>query len=65
MKGTIEKELLQATNALVKLDCSIAKIDIFELPFEKSKRTLLKMIKEKQTDKEYPRNFSKIKKKPL
>jgi 16S rRNA (guanine527-N7)-methyltransferase len=65
MKGTIEKELLEATNALVKLDCSIIKIDNFELPFEKSKRTILKIIKEKQTSLKYPRLFSKIKKKPL
>ena len=47
------------------LHCKIIKEEQFDLPNQGGTRTLLSIIKEKETDKKYPRTYEKIKKKEL
>lgn len=65
MKGNIEEELKESENSIKKLNYSIEKVNSFKLPIEDSERNILILKKIKSTDKIYPREFSKIKKKPL
>ncbi len=65
MKSNIEEELKNISNCLDKLDCKIEKIIEFNLPFENSRRNLVKIKKVNITNNKYPRNFDKIKKNPL
>ena len=62
MKGIIETELEDAFDMYKKLDCEIEKIIDFELPIENSKRSLLKIRKNKETNHKYPRRYDLIKK---
>ena len=62
MKGIIETELEDAFDMYKKLDCEIEKIIDFELPIENSKRSLLKIKKNKETNHKYPRRYDVIKK---
>lgn len=64
-KGNISREIIESENTLKKLESKIEKIAQFELPKEKSNRTIIKIKKENKTNKKYPRKFSEIKKKPL
>lgn len=64
-KGNISQEIKDSEEALKILNSKIETIEEFELPIEKSKRTLIKIKKQKQTNKNYPRKNSEIKKKPL
>lgn len=63
MKANIENEKYE--NALKILNCTIEKKYKFLLPIEQSNRTIIKIKKEKQTLKKYPRKNSLIKNKPL
>ena len=65
MKANISQEIIESKNALEKLDCEIISQVEFELPKEQSKRTLIKIRKNKQTKKLFPRKYSEIKKRPL
>lgn len=66
MKGASGKEELSlAQNAISKLGGKVADVIEFELPEEKEKRLIIVIEKIKDTPKEYPRNYSKIKDKPL
>lgn len=65
MKADAEEELKESVQALRILDVSLDQVINYELPREKSRRSLIKIIKLKSTSKEYPRNFSKIKNKSL
>ena len=65
MKGNTDKEVLDAKNAERILGFKLLKGELFNLPVEESIRTLLVYLKEKETNKIYPRHFSKISKKPL
>lgn len=66
MKGASGKEELSlAQNAISKLGGKVADMIEFELPEEKEKRLIIVIEKIKDTPKEYPRNYSKIKDKPL
>ena len=65
MKGNILEERNFATTAMQKLSCDIEKTCEFELPKNAGHRTLLNIIKRKETEIIYPRNYDKIKKKPL
>ena len=65
MKANISQEIFESQNALEKLDCEIISQVEFELPKEQSKRTLIKIRKNKQTKKLFPRKYSEIKKRPL
>lgn len=62
MKGNCEEEIKESLVLLKKLDCSIEKIENFDLPIENSRRTLIKIKKEKETNKKYPRTIEKMKK---
>lgn len=65
MKGSNYKEELDiANNAFKELDCSIDNIYEYDLD-EFGKRVLIKIKKDKETKKIYPRMYSQIKKKPL
>ncbi len=64
MKGNLENE--QNYNyALNKLSAIEVKKIEFELPYEKSKRTLIKITKNKSTPNIFPRKYIEIKRKPL
>ena len=64
MKGNINNEP-NFNNAVEKLSCKIISTLEFNLPVEESNRTLIKILKEKSTNKIFPRKFREIKKKPL
>ena len=65
MKANIFQELKESQNALKNLDVEIIFQQEFELPIEQSKRTLIKIRKNKSTKKTFPRKYSDIKKRPL
>lgn len=65
LKSNIDQELEESKNALKILNLKLIKKEEFYLPKENSKRTILKIKKEKDVTSKYPRNFSKIKKNPL
>ena len=65
MKANIFQEILESQNALKSLDSEIIGQIEFELPKELSKRTLIKIRKNKSTKKIFPRKNSDIKKRPL
>lgn len=64
-KGNISQEILESENALKLLNSIIEKKEEFKLPKEESKRTLIKIKKQRPTKKIFPRKYSEIKKKPL
>jgi len=65
MKGQTEAEEQNAKNTLEKLNAKIIEKQEFELPNNAGHRTLLKIQKKSGTSPCYPRNYDKIKKKPL
>ena len=65
MKGDITEELKDSKNAINELGVIIKENIKFKLPVENSTRTLLKLQKITKTNKNYPRDFTKIKKFPL
>jgi len=65
MKANISQEIIESENALKQLDSEIISQIEFELPKELSKRTLIKIRKNKTTKKIFPRKYSDIKKRPL
>lgn len=64
MKGNLDNEP-SYDNAIKKLNCTLGNIIKFKLPVEESNRSLIKIIKEKETSKLFPRKYSDIKKNPL
>ena len=62
MKGDKEED---AFNALSILGGEIVQTEKFILPYEESKRMIIKVKKIKNSPTKYPRKFSEIKKKPL
>lgn len=60
LKSHIDEELAITNPKLKELNSKIVDIIEYELPYEKSKRTILKILKEKETDKKYPRDYAKI-----
>lgn len=66
MKGSnVEEEILQAQNAMKKLDVSIEKNQEMELPDKSGSRYIVVLKKEKQTKRIYPRKAGTPKKNPL
>lgn len=65
MKGNIDEELKLSQNALEKLFCTITKQEEFTLPFNSGTRNIMVIKKNKETPSIYPRNYDKIKKRPL
>ena len=64
MKGS-NNELDTILNALKLLNIKLEDKIEFSLPYEESKRNLIKFVKLDKTNNKYPRKFSEIKKKPL
>lgn len=62
MKGNVEEELKEAESIIPILGGQIEKIEKFYLPKEEANRTLVKVHKQKETTKKYPRSIDKIKK---
>ena len=65
LKGKLEPELSESKKTISYLNCDITAIQKFNLPSEKSERTILKIIKHKATPEKYPRHYDQILKKPL
>lgn len=65
LKANISQEIIDSQYALKELNCKIEEKIEFYLPIENSIRTILKIKKNKETNKKYPRKYSEIKKKPL
>ena len=59
------EELDHAKNAIKVLNLSVNEIKEYELNDSYGKRTLIKLLKIKETNNKYPRKFADIKKKPL
>jgi 16S rRNA (guanine527-N7)-methyltransferase len=60
MKSNISQEIIDSETILNSLNCDVKEIIEFELPKEKSRRTLIKINKNKITDKKYPRHHNLI-----
>lgn len=66
MKGPgLEEELNMSGNALKKLNCHIQKVIQDELPESLETRNIIYIVKDKETQKKYPRAYKDIKKLPL
>ena len=65
MKADAKEEINNSKSAIETLGGVIEDVVIFNLPCEKSIRTLIKIEKKVKTNVKYPRKFSEIKKKPL
>ena len=65
LKAKVEGELLQSENALKTLNFKLEKMYQFKLPVEESTRTILKIRKTSKVSELYPRDFAKIKHRPL
>ena len=66
LKGAgYEEEINNSINAFKKLNCHIESIFETELPESKEKRAIIRIKKDKETNKKYPRQYSDIKKLPL
>lgn len=65
LKGSNQEELNDSKNAIKILGGKIEDTINFELPYEGGERNIVKIIKQKNTPKEYPRRYDKIVKKPL
>lgn len=64
LKGNIEEELKEVEFVLKQLNTKLIEVNNFSLPFENSKRSLIKFQKIKD-NKKYPRKYSEIKKNRL
>lgn len=64
MKGS-NNELDTISNASKLLNIKLEEKKEFSLPYEESKRNLIKFVKLDKTNNKYPRKFNEIKKKPL
>lgn len=65
LKGSNQEELNDSKYAIEKLGGKIEKTINFELPYDGGERNILRIFKEKNTPKEYPRRYDKIVKNPL
>ncbi len=65
LKGSNQEELTDSKNAITILGGQIENTINFELPYDGGERNIVKISKQKNTPKEYPRRYDKIVKKPL
>ncbi len=65
MKGNVEEELKEAESTIKKMNSSIVDQAIFELPNDLGARSLVKVIKFKETNMNNLRPYNKILKSPL
>lgn len=60
LKSNVDEEILKSKEIMLNIKCNIEKIIEYELPVEKSKRTILKIVKNESTNMLYPRNYNVI-----
>lgn len=60
-----EEEINASKEALRRLNCRIGQIYEFELPESHEKRAIIHIVKDKETNKKYPRQYTDIKRQPL
>lgn len=60
-----EEEINVSKEALRRLNCRIGQIYEFELPESHEKRAIIHIVKDKETNKKYPRQYTDIKRQPL
>ena len=60
-----EEEINNSKEAFRRLNCRISKIYEFELPDSHEKRAIIHIVKDKETNKKYPRQYTDIKRLPL
>ena len=60
-----EDEINNSKEALRRLNCRISKIYEFDLPESHEKRAIIHIVKDKETNKKYPRQYTDIKRLPL
>lgn len=65
LKGSNQEELNDSQNAIRILGGHVEDTINFELPYDGGERNIVKINKQKNTPKEYPRRYDKIVKKPL
>ncbi len=65
LKGSNQEELNDSIYAIEKLGGVVEKTINFELPYDGGERNILRILKQKNTPKEYPRRYEKIVKNPL
>ncbi len=65
LKGSNKEELNESIYAIEKLGGFIENTINFKLPFDSGERNIVKILKRKNTPKEYPRRYEKIVKTPL
>lgn len=65
LKGSNKVEIDESLYAIEKLGGIVENTINFELPYDCGERNILKIKKEKNTPKEYPRRYDKIVKNPL
>lgn len=65
LKADAKEEIEEAKKGIKILGGNIVNIIEFKLPIEESNRTIIEIKKIKNTNKKYPRSFSKIKNNPL
>ena len=65
LKGNASDELDEAKNAIEILGGKLENVITFDLPDDEGKREIIVIRKIKESNKKYPRLFSKIKEKPL
>lgn len=65
LKGSNQEELKDSMYAIEKLGGKVEETINFELPYDCGERNILRILKQKNTPKEYPRRYEKIVKNPL
>lgn len=59
------EEISRCTNAFKVLGCRVLDVQERKLPISNERRFNIIIVKDKETNKKFPRNFSQIKKRPL
>ena len=65
LKGANQEEINDSIYAIEKLGGLVEETINFELPYDCGERNILRILKHKNTPKEYPRRYEKIVKNPL
>jgi len=62
---SFEDEIEKTRSTFVKLGCHVEKVYLDTLPESKEERAIIYIVKDKETDKKYPREYKLIKEKSL
>lgn len=60
LKASLDEELTNAQEKIKKLDCVLESVITYDLPNNQGKRNIPIILKKKETNKIYPRDYSKI-----